>query len=94
MRQGIRFQGREADLPRLLSKAVKFKTLPTLRERQVIELLCEGFANKEIAARLHLTTGTIKIYIYLLLKKYGVDNRTQLALKFQKLKMTLHPPVE
>lgn len=75
-------------------KPVKSTTLPTLREHQVIELLCEGLPNKEIAARLHLTMGTVRTYIYLLFKKYGVDNRTQMALKFQKLKMALHPPVE
>jgi DNA-binding NarL/FixJ family response regulator len=50
------------------------------RERQLVELLPEGLRNKEIAARLSLTEGTVKVYFSRLFKKMGVNGRYQLAL--------------
>jgi DNA-binding NarL/FixJ family response regulator len=52
----------------------------TPRERQVIERLAAGAANKEIAALLHLTEGTIKEYLYSIFRKVGVTSRLELAL--------------
>jgi DNA-binding NarL/FixJ family response regulator len=52
----------------------------TPRERQVIERLAAGAANKEIAALLHLTEGTIKEYLYGIFRKVGVTSRLELAL--------------
>jgi DNA-binding NarL/FixJ family response regulator len=52
----------------------------TPRERQVIERLAAGAANKEIAAVLHLTEGTIKEYLYSIFRKVGVTSRLELAL--------------
>lgn len=52
----------------------------TDRERDVLKLLAEGNANKEIAARLGLTIGTVKGYVSIVLSKLDVADRTQATL--------------
>lgn len=51
------------------------------RENQIVGLVAQGLLNKEIAYQLHLTTGTIKVYIDRIFKLTGVRNRTELAIK-------------
>jgi two-component system, NarL family, nitrate/nitrite response regulator NarL len=53
----------------------------SFRERQIVALVREAKANKEIAAVLCLTEGTIKEYIHHIFRKLGVRNRTELALR-------------
>jgi len=50
------------------------------REQQVVQLVCEAKPNKEIACLLHLTEGTIKVYLNRIFTKTGFGNRTDLAL--------------
>ena len=52
----------------------------TPRERDVLALIGRGRSNKEIAAALHLTEGTVKGYVSAILVKLNVDDRTQAAL--------------
>jgi len=52
----------------------------SFRERQVVKLVRQAKANKEIAYELHLAEGTIKEYLFTIFKKLGVKNRTELAL--------------
>ncbi len=52
----------------------------TERERDVLKLLAEGNANKEIAAKLKLTVGTVKGYVSIVLAKLDVADRTQATL--------------
>ncbi|HWL14432.1 MAG TPA: response regulator transcription factor, partial [Opitutus sp.] len=47
------------------------------REMEVLKLLAKGLSNKEIAARLGLVVGTIKIYVANIFSKLGVSDRTQ-----------------
>lgn len=54
----------------------------SFRERQIVALVAQGHANKEIAARLLLTEGTIKEYLNRIFRKTGVSNRTELAVTF------------
>jgi DNA-binding NarL/FixJ family response regulator len=48
----------------------------TEREEQVLQLLAQGLPNKEIAARLYLTEGTVKNYISAILSKLQANDRT------------------
>jgi len=49
------------------------------RERQVATLVAQGLSNKQIAWELHLSEGTIKVYIFHIFQKANVTNRTELA---------------
>jgi len=49
----------------------------TGRELQVLAQVCEGRSNLNIAKRLGITEGTVKIHLSNSYKKLGVENRTQ-----------------
>jgi two-component system nitrate/nitrite response regulator NarP len=50
------------------------------RERQIAELVSQGLRNREIAERLAMSEGTVKVYLHGIYQKVGVENRTGLAL--------------
>jgi DNA-binding NarL/FixJ family response regulator len=50
------------------------------REREVYELLCDGLSNAEIAKRLYITEGTVKVHVQHVFDKLGVRSRTALAI--------------
>ena len=52
----------------------------TTRERQIVLVLAEGLTNKEIARRLRLTEGTVKVHLHNIYQKLGISNRTALAI--------------
>ncbi len=52
----------------------------TERERKVVEEISRGLRNSEIAQRLDVTEGTIKVYLHKIYTKLGVKSRTELAL--------------
>lgn len=49
------------------------------RERQIAGLVAEGLANKQIAARLHISLSTVKDHVHRILRKIAVPNRAALA---------------
>lgn len=51
----------------------------TAKESQVVELVVEGFKNREIASRLFLSEQTIKSHLGRIFKKLQVRNRSQLV---------------
>lgn len=51
----------------------------TAREREVLELIDQGAANREIATRLFITEATVKTHVVHLLEKLGVSSRTAAA---------------
>jgi DNA-binding NarL/FixJ family response regulator len=50
------------------------------RESEVYALLCEGLSNGEIASRLFITEGTVKVHVQHVFDKLGVRSRTALAI--------------
>ena len=51
----------------------------TTRERQVVELIAEGLSNKEIGARLHVATHTVKSHVHNILEKLALHTRLEIA---------------
>lgn len=74
-------------IPGLISSTSKFDyTLYDINEREIniIELIADGLSNKEIAAKLFLSEGTVRNYLSQILEKLGLHNRTQLAVFYYK----------
>jgi DNA-binding NarL/FixJ family response regulator len=61
--------------PSLIVESVRM----TKRERQVVGLIADGFANKEIAQKLHLSTYTVKSHVHNILEKLSLHTRVQVA---------------
>lgn len=55
------------------------------RELTVLQLLAAGHANKEIAARLHLSPHTVKTHVARLLEKLGARRRTDAIARAREL---------
>jgi DNA-binding NarL/FixJ family response regulator len=53
------------------------------RERETLEMIVEGFSNKEIAARLSISVETLRWHLRNIYKKLHVHSRTEAALKFR-----------
>lgn len=47
------------------------------REREILALLADGLINKQIAARLGISTNTVKTHLELLFDKLGVATRAE-----------------
>jgi DNA-binding CsgD family transcriptional regulator len=58
----------------------------TKREMEVINLICLGKTNKEIADQLFISVDTVKDHNYKIFQKTGVKNRTQLVKLVNDLK--------
>jgi len=54
----------------------------TPRERDIVRLVAQGLANKEIAAQLFLSEGTVRNNIVTIMEKLDVKNRTQLGMAY------------
>ena len=54
------------------------------KEEQVLALVAEGKNNREIAAGLYLSEGTVRNYISLMLEKLELRNRTELAVFYYR----------
>ena len=73
-------------LPRLLNQqpAGTAKEDLSEREQEIWQLIAEGLSNREIAARLYLSDGTVRNYVSALLQKCGQRDRTQLAISYHQ----------
>ena len=54
-------------------------TLLTPREREIAVLVSAGMSNKEIAQRIEVSAGTVKIHLSNIFQKLNLNNRTSLA---------------
>ncbi len=58
-----------------LESLEKFDLTP--RQREVLQLMCDGLSNKNIAHQLGMAEGTVKIHVTAILKSMNATNRTQ-----------------
>ncbi|HXF82473.1 MAG TPA: response regulator transcription factor [bacterium] len=86
--------------PTMAAKILRELTAPaetslqslTARERQVLELLASGMANKEIAFALKISENTVKNHLRNILEKLHLQNRVQAALYAVRMGLTSRPP--
>jgi DNA-binding NarL/FixJ family response regulator len=69
--------------PAQAAHSAAFRITP--REREIIELVCRGMKNKEIAAEMSITPGTVKVHLMHIFEKTGLRDRFQLALRGRHL---------
>lgn len=55
---------------------------PTPRERELMMLIARGMQNKNIAYELKISENTVRAHIGNLMRKYHLQNRTQIAIIF------------
>lgn len=51
----------------------------TPRERQILDLLAEGYSNKAVANQLGISDGTVKLHVKAVLRKLSVSSRVEAA---------------
>ncbi|MEO5353689.1 MAG: AAA family ATPase [Magnetococcus sp. XQGC-1] len=64
------------DLPHVSEDALEALTI---RQREILQLVQDGQANKEIASRLGISEGTVKQHLVTIFRRLGVHNRTMAA---------------
>ncbi|WP_137389343.1 LuxR C-terminal-related transcriptional regulator [Rhodoligotrophos defluvii] len=64
----------------------------TAREAEVVRLLSQGLSNKNIARKLELSEGTVKIHLHNVYRKLNVDSRTALVSIAHKYHSAEHTP--
>ena len=60
------------------------------KERVIIEALSEGLTNKQLSARLQISSNTVKFHISNIFDKLNVKNRAQAIAHYYKSKSTLN----
>ncbi len=58
----------------------------TKREREIVEMIAEGLANKEIAYKLNLSVYTVKSHVHNILEKMALNTRVQIAIHARSTK--------
>jgi DNA-binding NarL/FixJ family response regulator len=66
------------------TSARRLANVLTPRETKIMLLVTEGMGNRDIATRLTVTEGTVKIHLHNIYKKLGIKNRVDLTLYAQK----------
>jgi DNA-binding NarL/FixJ family response regulator len=75
------------DLSRHKKETASLLDTLTRKQRQVLELLAQGFSNKEIADRMFISETTVKSHIMTLFQKLDVRNRTECVLVAQEKRL-------
>jgi two-component system nitrate/nitrite response regulator NarL len=63
----------------------------TPREKEIVQHVCAGLKNKEIAEALRITAGTVKVHLMHIFEKTGVKDRFELAVHGRRMLGTEHP---
>jgi DNA-binding CsgD family transcriptional regulator len=66
----------------VMSSDPKDPITPTPRERELMMLLARGMQNKNIAYELKISENTVRAHIGNIMRKYHLQNRTQIAITF------------
>ena len=66
----------------------------TARQGQIVTLVAQGLKNRDIALSMGITEGTLKVYLYKLFKKLGMNNRLDMALYGRKNLFSGRPGLE
>lgn len=53
----------------------------SVREQEVADHVLKGLRNRDIAAQLGVTEGTVKVHLHNIFEKLGISSRTELVLK-------------
>jgi DNA-binding NarL/FixJ family response regulator len=61
--------------------------LLTTRETELVRLAAAGLRNKEIAQRLDITEGTVKVHLHNIYQKLGVDGRFALIRRAEEMRI-------
>lgn len=81
--------GRRIYAPELVDLIYEYESSPenplTDRESEVLQLVAEGKATKEIAQELYLSHGTVRNYISIILEKLNVSNRIEAISRFKEM---------
>lgn len=98
LQQGCESQAMSSKLSQQLTQAFHQQQLPdnplpaaaqrlgiTLKEWQILLLMCQGLSNTDLAEQLHRSPATIKTHIKRLYAKLGVNSRSQAILACQHL---------
>lgn len=64
----------------------------TPQQARIFELICEGKLNKQIAFDLAIAETTVKVHVTAIMRKLGVQSRTQAVLVAQKTRFTSAVP--
>lgn len=59
----------------------------TAQEQHILAYMDRGFTNREIAERMYLTEGTIKVYNHIIFQKLQVKNRTQAIVRAKEVNL-------
>jgi len=73
--------GKRIYSPELIDVVFESRNPLTARETEIIQLLAEGRKTKAIAKELHLSDGTVRNYVSVVLDKLEVDNRIEAITK-------------
>ncbi|RDV01691.1 DNA-binding response regulator [Sphingorhabdus pulchriflava] len=60
------------------TRTVRSDDLLTKRELEIVDLVCMGLRNRDIAQRCNLAEGTVKIHLNSIFRKLGVASRSEL----------------
>jgi DNA-binding NarL/FixJ family response regulator len=58
----------------------------TAREREVLEHVVLGLSNKQIAAKLRMSRGTVRAHLHSAFLKLDASNRTEAAVRYLALR--------
>jgi two-component system, NarL family, nitrate/nitrite response regulator NarL len=66
--------------------AIRSDDLLSKREHEIVDLVCLGLRNRQIADRCNLTEGTVKIHVNSIFRKLGVTSRAELIVSRQGMR--------